>query len=136
MYFAFLLIIFFVLFIVLIKSYFELPELSRIPESSELSGSSDSKISVILFYANWCSHCPLVKDWYVRLVNNSPFDNIIFTMVEESEIQELKMSNNIINLIKGYPTIMIMDNNDVQIYLGERTEKDLLQYLQTNLKNI
>ena len=86
--------------------------------------SQSTQISVILCYANWCSHCPLVKEWYDGLVDSSPRPNIQFTKFEESDIPP-----QIFNLINGFPTILIIANGQNVIYPGERSREALLSYL-------
>ncbi len=104
----------------------KLSKLSQVEkyEDVEPNETSLSNISVLLCYANWCGHCPEVKEWYIDLVSNSPLPNVNFTMCEEQELPD-----EIINSIKGFPTILIFSNGQMQRYRGDRTREDLLRYL-------
>jgi thiol-disulfide isomerase/thioredoxin len=84
-----------------------------------------SNISVILCYANWCGHCPAVKEWFVDLVNSSPLEKVTFTMIEESNIPA-----DILNVLDGFPTILIVSNGSYDKYPGQRNKSDLLTYLE------
>lgn len=86
---------------------------------------SSSPMTVILCHANWCSHCQYVKEWFVDLVTNSPISNAKFEMIEEEQIP-----SQILNSIKGFPSIIIMTNNQMQVYPGNRTKEDLITYLE------
>lgn len=84
-----------------------------------------TNVSVLLCYANWCSHCPQVKEWYIDLVNSSPLSNVTFTMCEEQELPA-----DVLNSIPGFPTILVFSNGQMQKYSGDRTKEDLLTYLK------
>ena len=84
-----------------------------------------NSITVILCHANWCSHCPEVKKWYMDLINNSPLPNITFISYEEQEIP-----SEINSYIIGFPTILINNNGNITKYDGDRTKKSLLAYLK------
>jgi len=84
-----------------------------------------STISVLLCYANWCGHCPEVKEWYIDLVNSSPLSNVTFTMCEEQDLP-----SDILNSIPGFPSILVFYNGQMKKYSGDRTKDDLLRYLK------
>lgn len=82
-------------------------------------------VNIILYYADWCSHCPTVKEWYVDLVKQSPKSNLHFKMVEEAEVSEETLK-----MLPGFPTILIYySNGNVKQYTGNRSREDLLRYL-------
>jgi len=83
------------------------------------------EVSVVLCYATWCGHCHTVKEWYQNLVNTSPLPNVNFTMVEESNIPP-----DILNMLEGFPTILIICNGSIDKYPGNRSRKELLSYLE------
>lgn len=82
-------------------------------------------IQVLLCYANWCGHCPEVKEWYVDLVANTPLPNVTFTMCEEQDLPD-----EILGSIPGFPSILIFSSGQMQRYPGNRTREDLLRYLK------
>ncbi len=84
-----------------------------------------SGVSVMLCYANWCSHCVEVKEWYIDLIKNSPLPNVTFEMCEEQDLPP-----KVLNSIPGFPSIVIFVNGQMQRYPGDRTKEDLLRYLK------
>ena len=88
--------------------------------------TSQNNITVILCYADWCSHCPYVKEWFIDLVDKSPLSNVKFIAIEEKKIPK-----EIINKIGGFPTILININDSMEIYNGSRSKESLLTYLET-----
>jgi len=87
--------------------------------------NESSDVSVLLCYANWCSHCVEVKEWYVDLIKRSPLPNITFTMCEEQDLPP-----KVLNSIPGFPSIIVFSNGQMQRYPGDRTKEDLLRYLK------
>ena len=80
---------------------------------------------VILCYANWCSHCPLVKEWFSDLVDKSPLPNFKFIAIEEKDLPK-----ELLNKIPGFPTILIQKDKSIDIYNGARSKNSLLSYLE------
>ena len=87
---------------------------------------SQNNIIVIFCYADWCSHCPAVKEWYFDLIDKSPLSNIKFIAYEE-KILPKELSSKIV----GFPTILIKINDSIEIYNGLRSKNSLLTYLET-----
>ena len=87
--------------------------------------SKSTNVSVLLCYANWCGHCPTVKEWYIDLVNRSPLPNVTFTMCEEQDLPA-----EVLESIPGFPSILIFNNGQMKKYPGDRTKDDLLRYLK------
>ena len=88
--------------------------------------TTKNNINVIFCYADWCSHCPSVKEWYTDLVDKSPLSNIKFIAYEE-KILPKELSSKIV----GFPTILIKINDSIEIYNGLRSKNSLLTYLET-----
>lgn len=89
------------------------------------TNSIQNNYTVILCYANWCSHCPTIKAWYNDLVNQSPLSKCIFYAIEEQDLP-----NELLNKIPGFPTILIQKNNSIKVYDGPRSKDSLLSYLE------
>ena len=87
--------------------------------------TQQNKFTVILCYANWCSHCPTVKSWYNDLVNQSPLSKCVFYAIEEQDLPD-----ELLNKIPGFPTILIQKDNSIDVYNGPRSKDSLLSYLE------
>lgn len=116
--------------IILVCIFFFVYKKSKIFKNTEkknktLNRENYNSITVILCHANWCSHCPAVKKWYMDLINNSPLPNITFTSYEEQKIPP-EINTHII----GFPTILINNNGNISKYDGDRTKNSLLAYLK------
>ncbi len=98
---------------------------SKLEKYEEMPVQSNSTITVLLCYANWCGHCPAVKEWYVDLVSSSPLPNVTFTMCEEQDLPV-----DVINSIQGFPSILVFSNDQMKKYNGNRTKDSLLKYLK------
>jgi len=88
--------------------------------------TTKNNINVIFCYADWCSHCPSVKEWYTDLVDKSPLSNINFIAFEEKNLPK-----ELLTKIIGFPTILIKKNDSFEIYNGSRSKNSLLTYLET-----
>lgn len=86
---------------------------------------SQNNYVIILCYANWCSHCPLVKEWFSDLVDKSPLPNFKFIAIEEKDLPK-----ELLNKIPGFPTILIQKDKSIDIYNGARSKNSLLSYLE------
>jgi thiol-disulfide isomerase/thioredoxin len=107
------------------KTQINIKKVNNKKENYNNNVNDGKQIIVILCYADWCSHCPIIKEWYMDLVENSPFPDVIFKAFEEKEIP-----TEIINEIEGFPTILININNTMEKYNGSRTKESLLNYLE------
>ena len=92
---------------------------------------------LILFYADWCSHCTNFKPLWQELENEIVLTtfNIKFLKYEsESEfVKNLIMNNQ--SIIQGYPTIYYIDDSgSVKIFDKERTLDNLKKFI--NYKKI
>jgi thiol-disulfide isomerase/thioredoxin len=92
---------------------------------SGVTVNQQNKFTVILCYADWCSHCPTVKSWYNDLVNQSPLSKCVFYAIEEKELP-----NELLNKIPGFPTILIQKDNSIDVYNGSRSKDSLLSHLE------
>ena len=87
--------------------------------------TQQNNYTVILCYADWCSHCPTVKLWYNDLVNQSPLSKCVFYAIEEKDLPE-----ELLNKIPGFPTILIQKDKSINVYDGPRSKDSLLSYLE------
>jgi thiol-disulfide isomerase/thioredoxin len=90
-----------------------------------ISTNNTNNYTIILCYADWCSHCPFVKEWYNDLVNQSPLSKCVFYAIEEKDLPK-----DLLNKIPGFPTILIQNEKSIQVYNGERSKTSLLSHLE------
>ena len=93
----------------------------------------ESSKSVIICKADWCGHCKKAEPEFQKLLKSSPITlqdgtqatvKILDADKDKSEIDLLKC--------KGFPTIFIKDNEDIQEYPGERTYDGIFSFLNSN----
>jgi thioredoxin-like negative regulator of GroEL len=85
--------------------------------------------TIILFYAPWCVHCVHFKPIYEKIaatclekqigVRFAALDGSKFPKV----IQDYKL--------KAYPTIGVIRNNEFTMFTGQRSEPDIISWIQT-----
>ena len=96
----------------------------------EAFDNNDSEQScLVLYYAEWCSHCQKAKPEYQRLIEEYN-GNVKIMMIDcdDPSNKELVESQN----IKGYPTIRYYPNGlsgSYKEYSGERKYSNFAQYL-------
>lgn len=88
-----------------------------------------SGCSAILFYADWCPHCKAVQGDWEQLGKTAGFFNIMaFNCADPGNIEHLKkITEEMPDLIKGYPTILFTSNGKIQEYRGDRKYDKLLK---------
>lgn len=94
---------------------------------------TESKPSLVMFYAPWCGHCKSFKPILGKIANKLK-DKILFAMVDatdETDIAEL-------HEIQGYPTIKWFPEGEKSDKLswkleGGRTEEELEQQIESSL---
>lgn len=106
-------------------------------ESSPKTFNSDVNggKKLVWFYADWCGHCKNMADSWNKAsskVNKSNDNKMIKINVGEDDIEQKRIVEKY--NIKGYPTILILQNgNIVSLYEGERDESSLISYVNNNL---
>jgi len=85
--------------------------------------------TIILFYAPWCVHCVHFKPIYEKIATTC-LENQIgvrFAALDGSKfpkvIQDYKL--------KAYPTIGVIRNNEFTMFTGQRSEHDIISWIQT-----
>ena len=95
----------------------------------------------IKFYANWCGHCVSMDgDWknLVEEIKNKYADKELALVAVESkvinkEIDKIISGTKGLGKVEGFPTIGLIQNKKFTSYNGERTQKAMLAYLETNV---
>lgn len=88
---------------------------------------------IVLYYADWCHHCQMMKpEWekfkavYTKSAEHIKKNYGVSLNIEnyESEKDKLKIDP---NTVQGFPTIHIIEGNNIINYDGERTASALLK---------
>ena len=88
----------------------------------------------VKFFAPWCGHCKRLAPAYIDLakaVKESDKDIIIAELdctVHKSMASKYS--------IKGYPTLILFENEEETRYKGDRSVKDMTEFLDNNIKNM
>jgi thioredoxin-like negative regulator of GroEL len=90
---------------------------------------SKGECAVVLFYAPWCVHCVHFKPIYEKIATTCLEKQIgvRFAALDGSKfpkvIQDYKL--------KAYPTIGVIRNNEFTMFTGQRSEHDIISWIQT-----
>ena len=90
---------------------------------------------VVLYYANWCGHCKMIKPTWQSYVQSYGLKNkkLNIAEVEDTYMGQLKHRDQIM----GFPTIRMYNKAKVIDELqGERTIENMNQFTNKNIKNI
>lgn len=91
-----------------------------------------SKKNVYLFWASWCGHCmhfkPVFNEFKQKLESDKSINIKEIDCTDENEdnlelMQKFKIS--------GFPSIVIEENTNFELYKGKRTAADLLNYIKS-----
>ncbi len=78
---------------------------------------------VILFYAPWCPYCQSVKETWCDLGEKAIFYKVRAVNCEKEQSLKNKIEEDMPELIKGYPTMIIYNNGEPSEQIG-KTEND------------
>ena len=96
--------------------------------------NKDEKTKVMLFYKTSCSYCnDFLPIWY-KIINNLP-KTIIYEEIDIDKNQDNNKKANEYN-ITTVPTIILVSNNNKQVYIGDRSYKDIERFLNKNKINL
>lgn len=89
----------------------------------------------MMFYTDWCPHCQHAKPEFKKVMDklsNGELNGhtISVKMINAEEDKDLAKEYN----VEGYPTIILTKDNKNYTYEGNRTEKDMMSYLETMLR--
>lgn len=85
------------------------------------------KVTVQLFYANWCGHCQRFKEEWGKLKKMLEEKGMLWEEYEADKDGGKMDEEN----IKGFPTIRIISNGSKNEYNGERTANAILLFITT-----
>ena len=93
-----------------------------------INGIKDKPVC-ILFYANWCHYCNLLKPKWNDILNKYKNSNVF--SVQDTEISKLNNSYN----IDGYPKIIISKNGEeISEFSGEQSYDNISNFIRKYIK--
>lgn len=96
-----------------------------------------------IFHANWCQHCVNLMDTLHNMKQVEKIDDNNFKiggskvrLVEQQEMKS-KSIQKILGgyVVRGFPTILSINNNNIEEYNGLRDESSLLEHFKENPNN-
>jgi thiol-disulfide isomerase/thioredoxin len=137
----FLLLLTFIIYYVYIKYYssklLELykPNNEKMPEWTK---DNINEVELIFFIANWCPHCKTAKPEWEKAkseYNNNTINGYKILFVEIDCTQPDSKTTSMMDKynVEGYPTIILLKNNEVITYDAKVTYDHLSQFVKTAL---
>ena len=92
-----------------------------------------SSKEVIICKADWCGHCKSAAPEFEKLVSSSPITlkdgstakvKMLDADKDKSELSQYD--------VKGFPTVLFMNNGKSTEYPGPRTSEDIIEYLNSH----
>ena len=98
-------------------------------DAAKLSDSMKSNNWIVLYYANWCGHCQMMKpEWNKAASMLANDDNVNVGEIESEYIPKMTTSPNVV----GFPTIRIYKNGgEGQDYEGGRVADEIVEFART-----
>lgn len=99
-------------------------------------GFQDSPRNMLyIFYADWCGYCKKAKPDFEKVAehlrsNEVSGKKIEVRMVNGDNEADLTKEYD----VKGYPTVILVKDNRRYTYEGSRTEKEIMAYLETMMR--
>jgi thiol-disulfide isomerase/thioredoxin len=89
----------------------------------------------MMFYADWCPHCTHAKPEFKKVMDKLSSGElnghkINVKMINAEENKELAKQFK----VDGYPTLILKMDDKTYTYEGNRTEGDMMTYLETMLR--
>jgi thiol-disulfide isomerase/thioredoxin len=96
----------------------------------------DKKCCAVLFYADWCPHCQVVKPTWNRLGKEAAFLDFYSFDCEKHASHLSRIKEDMPELVKGFPTIVFYSGGQpVEAYKGDRSYGDILTACMKVCKN-
>jgi thiol-disulfide isomerase/thioredoxin len=88
------------------------------------------KPTIYLFKASWCGHCKNFRETWNSLGNTFSKDINFISYDSDKNPKAIREWN-----IKGFPTIIVRNDNTAKEYNGDRDIDSLVNYINTLIKN-
>lgn len=92
----------------------------------------ESSKSIIICKADWCGHCKQAAPEFEKLVSASPItlkdgSSVTVKMLDaDKDKEELSAYD-----IKGFPTVLILNDGKSTEYPGPRTSESIIEYMNS-----
>lgn len=137
----FLLLATFIIYYVYIKYYSSKlldlykPNNEKMPEWTK---DNKNEVEIIFFFASWCPHCKTAKPEWEKVKSEYSNNNVngykIFFVEVDCTRPDSKTTSMMDKYnIEGFPTIILLKNNEVITYDAKVTYDHLSQFLKTAL---
>jgi thiol-disulfide isomerase/thioredoxin len=99
-------------------------------------GFQDSPRNILyIFYADWCGYCKKAKPDFEKIAEHLRSNQVSGKKIEARMVN----GDNEADLtkefdVKGYPTVILVKDNRRYTYEGSRTEKEIMTYLETMMR--
>ena len=137
----FLLILTFVIYYIYTKYYSsKLLELYK-PNNEKMplwTKDNSNVVEIMFFFANWCPHCKTAKPEWEKTkteYTNTNIDGYKIVFVEVDCTNPDSKTTSIMDKynVEGYPTIILLKNNEVITYDAKVTYDHLVEFLKSAL---
>ena len=94
--------------------------------TTEKKLSDDTKITLILFKADWCGHCKTFKPTWDKIseIYNKKFNFVTYDADKQTDkFKEYK--------VDAFPTVLVKNGNNIMSYEGDRSFDDLNNFIQS-----
>ena len=98
-----------------------------------VEGFSSASKSVIICKADWCGHCKKAAPEFQKLMSASPITlkdgSKVTVKILDADKDKAEMSQ---YGVKGFPTVLIINDGVTTEYPGKRTANDITEFLNGN----
>ena len=101
-------------------------QISGIIMTAEKKLSDNTKITVILFKADWCGHCKQFKPTWEKIADMYKQKYNFVTYDADNQTDKFKEYK-----VDAFPTILVKNGSNIIPYDGDRSINDLNNFLQS-----
>jgi len=99
-----------------------------------IKGGEKKNVKVYLFWAEWCGHSNnFIPTWNKLKETKMDSINVEFIDIKDDNEEFEDYTNKF--KITGFPTLVILNNNDYEIYNGERTVDSITKFINKFVEN-